>query len=270
MTDQLCTAIAQFHGTENWQDNLETCMEFMRDARSKNVDLLVLPEAAMQTRDGTADPSGLDPQPLDGPFVKGLLEESTGHSLCTIVGFTEKTTDERPSNTLLAFADGQIVSVYRKIHLYDAFSAKESDRILPGDGPLELFTVKDFKIGMMTCYDVRFPEVARLLAEKGADVLALPAAWITGPLKERHWEVMSTARALENNCYVAAAGKTGPGRIGLSSIIDPLGVAITQLGAEDGLGVANISRAVLDDTRTRLPLMAQRRFKIDPSPISID
>ena len=97
--------------------------------------------------------------------------------------------------------------------------------MVPGDEVPPLLEVDGLRFGMMTCYDLRFPELARRLAVDGADALLVPAAWVKGPLKEHHWEVLATARALDNTCYVVAVGECGPRNIGASMVVDPLGVA---------------------------------------------
>ena len=122
-----------------------------------------------------------------------------------------------------------------------------------------------WRVGLMTCYDVRFPETARLLVDAGAQVLALPAAWVRGPAKERHWEVMVTARALENTCYVAASGECGRRNIGASMVVDPLGTVRDRLADRPGLLWAVADREELDEARRRLPVLANRRFRVDPS-----
>ncbi|MEK8171118.1 nitrilase-related carbon-nitrogen hydrolase [Streptomyces sp. M19] len=120
---------------------------------------------------------------------------------------------------------------YRKIHLYDAFGDRESANVRPADEPPVVIEVAGTRVGLMTCYDVRFPELARLLVDAGAEVLALPAAWVRGPAKERHWELMVAARALENTCWVAASGECGPRNIGNSMVVDPLGTVVARLSA---------------------------------------
>ncbi|WP_181767905.1 carbon-nitrogen hydrolase family protein [Streptomyces albidus (ex Kaewkla and Franco 2022)] len=263
-------AAAQFRGTADWQENLKTCLAFIADAVDQGVDLLVLPEAAFRTRQESQDAeanSTKELQPLTGPFVQQIVDATRGTTLTVVVGTVEMTFDPRPSNTLVAAAEGEIRAVYRKIHLYDAFSRKESERVLPGDGPLSVFQVKGFNVGMMTCYDVRFPEAARALAVRGADIIALPASWVAGPHKEAHWQVMTQARALENTCFVVAAGKTGPTRIGMSAVIDPLGIVRAQLGGEEGMLVTTASRDELESTRLALPLLQQRRIRTELDPL---
>lgn len=113
--------------------------------------------------------------------------------------------------------------------------------------------VGDIRVGLMTCYDVRFPEVARSLVVRGADLLSVPAAWVRGPGKEWHWEVMVTARALENTCYVAAVGECGPRNIGCSMLVDPMGVAVARAGSGPDLLFANVDKERMRATREVLP-----------------
>ncbi|MFI1293652.1 nitrilase-related carbon-nitrogen hydrolase [Streptomyces sp. NPDC020792] len=135
----------------------------------------------------------------------------------------------------------------------------------PADEPPVVVDVAGTKVGLMTCYDVRFPELARLLTDVGAEVLALPAAWVRGPAKERHWEVMITARALENTCWVAASGECGPRNIGNSLIVDPLGTVRSRLATAQGLAFTEADPQVTVTARSTLPVLANRRFAIDPT-----
>ncbi|HSV48572.1 MAG TPA: nitrilase-related carbon-nitrogen hydrolase, partial [Ramlibacter sp.] len=144
--------------------------------------------------------------------------------------------------------------------LYDAFSMKESTNVVPGDEVPPLVEVAGLKLGLMTCYDLRFPELARRLALDGAQVLVLPAAWVKGPLKEAHWEVLVTARELENTCYVVATGECGERNIGQSMVVDPLGVAVARAAEGPALLVADIDPARIVHAREVLPVLANRRF----------
>jgi predicted amidohydrolase len=163
-------------------------------------------------------------------------------------------------NCLVVINAGGLVASYRKLHLYDAFSMKESDRFIPGNEVPPLVTIDGIRVGLMTCYDVRFPELARRLTLDGADLIALPAAWVRGPGKEWHWEVMATARALENTIYVAAVGECGPRNIGCSMLIDPLGVPVVRAGIEPDLLFADISKERIRKARDVLPVLLNRRF----------
>ncbi len=111
----------------------------------------------------------------------------------------------------------------------------------------------------MTCYDLRFPEFARALVDAGADVLAVPAAWVAGPLKEDHWVTLLRARAIENTVYVTAAAQTGKAYSGRSMIVDPLGVAVAALGDGEGLATAEVDLQTIAAVRDRNPSLANRR-----------
>ncbi|MGI5414809.1 deaminated glutathione amidase [Actinomadura luteofluorescens] len=258
-------AVGQFASTEDWQTNLKTCVTLIDEAVRGGAGLLVLPEDALALFiDEPARIAGAA-QPLDGPFVTGLRAHSEGSPMTIVAGVHEPAGDGKVHNTLVAVRDGELVAAYRKVHLYDAFGARESDRVAPGDGEPVVVDCDGWKVGLMTCYDIRFPEMARLLVDAGADVLAVPAAWVRGPAKERHWEVMVTARALENTCYVAASGECGRRNIGSSMVVDPLGTVRDRLGNRPGLLWAIADREELAEARRALPVLANRRFRVDPS-----
>jgi predicted amidohydrolase len=112
----------------------------------------------------------------------------------------------------------------------------------------------------MTCYDLRFPEFARMLIDVGADVLAVPAAWVRGPLKEDHWVTLLRARAIENTAYVIGAAQTGSHYCGRSMIIDPMGVIVASLGDEEGVATGEARAERVADVRRRNPSLANRRL----------
>ena len=105
---------------------------------------------------------------------------------------------DRPYNTLVVVDRDGLRASYRKIHLYDSFGYKESDRLLAGPVEPVLVDVGGFRVGLMTCYDLRFPELARELVSRGAELLVVPSAWVAGPAKVDHWRTLATARAIEN------------------------------------------------------------------------
>ncbi|WP_406318764.1 hydrolase [Streptosporangium sp. NBC_01639] len=263
---KLRVAVGQFATAEDWATNLRTCQAAVDDAVAGNADLLVLPEGAMSLFIDEPTRIRQAAQPLDGPFVTGLAERTRGSGTTVIVGTHEPAEDGRVFNTLVALRDGELVASYRKLHLYDAFGRRESDNVVPGSGSPVVIDCAGWKVGMMTCYDVRFPEMARLLADQGAQVVALPTAWVRGPAKEWHWEVMVTARALENTYYVAASGECGRRNIGASMFVDPLGITRARLGDAPGMLWADASAEELEHARRTLPVLANRRFAVDPHP----
>ncbi|UAK89511.1 deaminated glutathione amidase [Enterobacter ludwigii] len=253
-------AVGQFAVTPDWQENADRCVSLMRQARLKEASLLVLPEALLARDDNDPDLSVKSAQPLDGGFLQHLLAESTSNGLTTLFTVHVPSTAGRAVNTLVAIRDGAIVARYAKLHLYDAFSIQESRRVDPGDSIPPLLDVDGFKIGLMTCYDLRFPELALTLALKGADVLVVPAAWVKGPLKEHHWATLLTARALDTTCYVVASGECGNKNIGQSRVVDPLGVTIAAAAEAPVLLMTELQRERITLARQQLPVLRNRRF----------
>lgn len=253
-------AVGQFAVTAQWQENLRTCQTLMHSASQQQADLLVLPEALLARADDCPELSVTSAQPLDGAYVQGLLGASCGKSLTTVLTIHVPTTPGRASNTLLALREGKILARYEKLHLYDAFRTQESRRVDAGSVLPPLIEVAGMKVGLMTCYDLRFPELALSLALAGAQLLALPAAWVRGAHKERHWETLLAARALDTTCWIAAAGECGNKNIGLSRIVDPFGLTVAAAGEGPALIMTEASLARVDEVRGQLPVLKNRRF----------
>lgn len=257
---------SQFAASIDWQENLATIEPIIETAEADGVDLLVLPEGVLARFIDQKERIRELAQPLDGPFVAGVTALTAGKQVTVVVGIHERSDTERPFNTLLVLRDGAVIEVYRKLHLYDAFNALESDNVTAADVVPPLVEVNGFQVGLMTCYDVRFPELARLLTLQGADLLVLPAAWVKGPLKEHHWRTLVTARALDNTAYLVASGECGDANIGQSLIVDPLGVPVAQAGEAPGSITATLTRERLADARRRLPVLQNYRFTVEATP----
>ncbi|WP_328989481.1 carbon-nitrogen hydrolase family protein [Kribbella sp. NBC_01245] len=257
-------AVVQTSSGQDKSANIATVRHWIAAAAAKGPELVVLPEAVMADFAVEGGSVGALAEPLDGPFVTALKEAAREHGTAIIAGMFETSCDAaRPHNTLLAIgANGKLLGAYRKIHLYDAFGYKESDQLTPGDVEPVVVEVAGRRFGLMTCYDLRFPELSRALVDAGAEVLVVPAAWVRGPLKEKHWETLLTARAIENTCYVAAAAQNGRKYSGLSQVIDPQGVTIAAVGEDDGFAVATIDADRLSEIRKRNPSLLNRRFTV--------
>jgi predicted amidohydrolase len=224
----MIVAAGQFVVTPDWQTNARTCVTLMSQAARQQASLLVLPEALLARDDNDPHMSVKSAQTLDGGFLSLLLEESRHNKLTTILTLHVPSAPGRAVNTLVALREGHIIAHYGKLHLYDAFNMQESARVDAGHEIAPLIDVDGMKVGLMTCYDLRFPELALSLALQGADILALPAAWVRGPLKERHWATLLAARALDTTCYIVASGECGNKNIGLSQVVDPQGWLLPQ------------------------------------------
>ena len=268
--NDLPVAVAQFTVTREPERNLDIIDKLARDAAAEGARLLVLPEGLI-ARDGDDNSfAAAHAQPLDGPFVAGLRRIGAERHI-TLMGTVHVAdrcdmdccgTDRRVSNVFLVICEGNIEAAYRKLHLYAAFAARESDAVRPGDELPPVVDVDGWRIGVMTCYDVRFPETARSLAVRGADAIVVSAAWVRGARKERHWKLLTAARALENTCYVLACSEVSLRNIGCSRIVDPLGDVVAAAGDDcaTALIAAELSRDILDNARRTLPVLQNRRF----------
>jgi predicted amidohydrolase len=237
------------------------------DAAGARPDLVVLPEGAMHDF-GTPDTDlAAVAEPLDGPYVDALGRAARRLGATVVAGMFERREDGLPFNTLVVVdSDASVVAAYRKIHLYDSFGYAESERLSAGELTPVVVDVGGTATGLMTCYDLRFPEMARRLIDCGAELLVVPSAWVSGPLKEDHWRVLLQARAIENTVHVAAAGQTGRNYIGLSAVVDPMGVVISAAGAEEALVEAVVERERMERARSRNPSLSNRRLDVPVSP----
>ena len=254
-------ALGQFPVSSQWQRNAKQCVALMTQAEQQGASLLVLPEAVLATDIG--DPSCVirEAQPLDGSFMRQLLAISASQSLATVLTLHVPTKGGRAANVLVILQKGKIVAHYHKLHLYDAFAMKESTNVDAGSELPPVVKIGDINVGVMTCYDLRFPEVAKSLALRGAELIVVPAAWVKGPHKERHWETLVTARALDTTCYVAAVSECGPRNIGCSMVSDPLGIVVARAAETPALVFAELSRERLEDVRAALPVLENGRFE---------
>ena len=253
----LRVALGQFFVQPESGTNLTIVTELIDRADQGGAGLLLLPEGIIARKPGDNTWPVTHREPLDGPFVSGLLKASVGKTVTVVIALPN---EKRYANDLLVVRDGKILLCYRKLHLYDAFNARESDNAVAGNTVPALVDVGPFRCGFMTCYDIRFPELARSLALSGATLLVVPAAWVRGPLKEMHWDINIRARALENTCYVAAVSECGPVNVGQSKLSDPYGVVVAQCGTANQLLFADIDAKTVEACRENLPVLTNRRF----------
>lgn len=263
----LKVAVAQFSPTVDKERNRAEVQRLIVESANDGAELIVLPEYAMYyNSDATADTSA-ERESLDGPFVTAVSESAAQSGICVVVGMTEVVPDSpKGSNTVVAVGPtGELIGLYRKVHLYDAFGHKESDRVQAAAFEPLVFKLNDLNFGVMTCYDIRFPEMSRALIDAGADVLVVPAAWAAGPVKEDHWVTLARARAIENTAYALVSGQTGPHCTGQSMIIDPMGTVVASAGEAPGVAAARISSERLAAVRLTNPSLTNRRFKVTAS-----
>jgi len=281
----LRVALAQILSGSDPQENLELVATQVAEAAAQDAQLVIFPEATMR-RFGL--PLAEIAEPIDGPWAQQLGKIAEHHQLVIIAGMFTPSGDGRVKNTLRAVGP-DVDAHYDKIHLFDAFGFRESDTVAPGTEPV-MITVEEIKVGLTTCYDVRFPGLYLKLAELGAEVICVPASWGAGAGKVEQWQLLTRARALDSTAYVVAAGQADPAAAGLgsraavlrrserseqfnpvldgtaptgvghSAVISPRGEVLRSLGAETGLLVADLDLDEVTKTRATIPVLANRRF----------
>ncbi len=268
MPDRIRVACVQMTSRRDKAANLERAEAFVARAASTGADVVVLPEKWNLI--GSAEDYRAAAEPLEGGTSSEAMSRWARTLGVTLVGgsITERREGrEKLSNTSCVFdPQGELVAVYRKIHLFDVEVGghvyRESEAEEPGTEPV-VARAEDWCLGLTVCYDVRFPELYRILALEGAELVTVPAHFTT-PTGRDHWHVLLRARAIENQYYAAAAGQVGetiPGRpaYGRSLIVDPWGTVLAQAPDEETVIVAELDRTRLRDIRAKLPSLANRR-----------
>ena len=261
-------AAVQLSSTADRGRNLESIERLARAAAGDGATLVVLPERC-ELRGTDADYVRAA-EPLDGPSIERMRSLARELAVDLVVGsFTERREGhDKPSNTSVHIGPGgDVEAVYRKIHLFDVtvgdVDYRESASSEAGDTPTTTRAADGTRLGLTVCYDVRFPELYRILALDGATVLTVPANF-TRTTGEAHWEVLLRARAIENQAFVVAAAQTGeypPGMpaYGNSMIVDPWGEVLARApGDGECFVAADLDLDRLREVRERLPSLANR------------
>ena len=261
-------AVCQLNARDDRAANLKVAHSLLTRAAAQGADFAVLPEYV----DYLGRSSGLPtPEPIDGEFGSFFAAAARELGMWVLAGSFHEVGPAGGltyNTSLVLDRSGSLAAVYRKIHLYDVeipgrVSYKESASVAPGSS-LESVDVDGVQVGLSICYDLRFPELYRALAIAGASVLVVPAAFMMHTGRD-HWEVLLRARAIENQCYVLAAGQIGdhdPGRtcFGRSMVVDPWGTVIAQAPDEVTVVTADLDLERLSTIRTELPSLANRRL----------
>jgi predicted amidohydrolase len=269
MADRLRVACVQINSSRSKAENLERMEPLVARAAATGADLVVLPEKwnGLGSHEILLDVA----EPLDGgETVDAMSSWARTHGITLVGGSIAERRDgrEKLSNTCVVFdPEGEIAAVYRKIHMFDVAVGgvvyRESDSEEPGDRPMSC-EVEGWRLGLSVCYDLRYPELYRILAVEGAELVTVPAAFTLFTGKD-HWEVLLRARAVENLCYVVAPAQVGrhsANRLtyGNAMIVDPWGTVLARCPEGEGVCVARFDRSRIERSRQELPSLKHPRL----------
>jgi predicted amidohydrolase len=261
-------AAVQLSSTPDRDRNLEAADRLTRAAAAQGAELVVLPEKWPVL--GTEAQTAAGAEPLDGAALSWARATARELGIDLVAGSVAERVEgaERGANTSVHVGpDGEDRAVYRKIHMFDVEvggrAYRESEHEAPGDEPASSELANGEGLGLTICYDLRFPELYRILAVRGATVIAVPAAFTETTTRD-HWEVLLRARAIEDQCFVVAANQVGepaPGMRsgGRSMIVDPWGLVLAQAPDLETFILAELDFDRLRGIRTKLPSLANRR-----------
>ncbi len=259
-------AVVQMRAETDKKTNLKKILRYISQAARKGSVLCAFPEFMMCYTPSSQSASELAniAEKIDGEFVSSISEAAKRNSIQVIGTLYEKSPKPNRVYDTSFFVDknGKVISRYRKIHLYDALGFKESVKLYPGSSITKPVKTSVGKMGMMICYDLRFPEMSRILASSGSEVLVVPSAWVKGKMKEEHWLTINKTRAIENGCYVISPDQVGNIYCGRSVVVDPYGKILLDMKKREGIGIVDISLDEVKQVRQRLPLLRNRRTDI--------
>jgi predicted amidohydrolase len=271
-------AAVQLTSTADFDRNLERADRFTRAAAADGAQLVVLPEKWSALGGGEALKAGA--QPLDGPAITWARAAARELGIDLVAGSISERgeVDARLRNTCVHVGpDGEIHASYRKVHMFDVVVDgtvyRESEHEQAGDELVVSQTAGGVELGLSVCYDIRFPELYRILAIRGARVFTVPAAF-TVPTTRDHWEVLLRARAIEDQAFVVAANQIGehaPGMRsgGRSMIVDPWGIVLASAADGEGHIVADLDLDAQARIRSELPSLANRRPSAYSWPVEV-
>lgn len=258
-------AMAQCSASGEYQENLRKAELFCIEGKEKAVQFLIFPEYFMTYYPMDRKSYYEKSQSLNGAFVQGMKRLAVKYGQWILFGMNERP-DRRDAggkcyNTaVLIDSQGNVQSVYRKTHLFDAFSWQESTDTIPGSHLHEPVDTPFGKIGLGICYDLRFPEPARIQALKGAQILVYPSAWVDGPDKFMQWETLLRARAIENGVFtVGCCHYSKEHYMGRSLAFDPSGTELAHGGSGEELIMLVIDPDKTEQIKKKVPVLKNRR-----------
>jgi len=258
--------VVQFKASTNKETNLKKIINYISKAAQNKATLVAFPEFMMFYTNSSQTSKQLAnlAEKINGNFVNTIAKTAKQYRIQVIGSFYEKSNkkDRVYDTSFVIDKTGKVISTYRKIHLYDALGFRESDKMTSGSKITKPVKTSIGKVGMMICYDLRFPEMSRSHASSGSEVLVAPSAWVKGDMKEEHWITINKTRAIENGCYVIAPDQVGNIYCGRSVVVDPYGKILLDMKKKQGIGYVNIELKKIKQIRKVLPLLKNRRTDV--------
>jgi predicted amidohydrolase len=261
----LRVAAVQLNSTDEKSRNLAVAERLVREAAADGAELVALPEKWNLLAGGEALAAGAEP--LDGPSLGAAREWAAALGIHLLAGSISERAGEKAFNTsVLIGPEGGDIAVYRKIHMFDVdvggVAYRESEHEEPGS-EIVVAGAGELTVGLTVCYDLRFPELFRILAVRGARLIAVPSAF-TSTTGRDHWEVLLRARAIENQAFVLAPNQSGESpphfdSFGHSSIVDPWGNVLATAPEGECFVAADLDLSAQEEVRESLPSLANRR-----------
>lgn len=249
---ELKVALCQITVSSSKEDNLKKVLELIEKIDS---DLIVFPEYLMGTINGRLSKDYVDSvsESLEGEFASSIIDKSreVGVSLVFTTFLRER---NKVYNASLMVEQGTLRAVYKKVHLFDAFGHKESSIFTSGDA-IVVCDFKGFKIGLAICFDLRFPELFRIMAYRGANLFIVPSAWYRGPYKIHQWYTLTSCRAHENTAWLIAVDQVGEKFIGHSLVASPMGHIYIDLGVCERVSVVEVTIDEVKNARENVPVL---------------
>jgi deaminated glutathione amidase len=269
MKKKFTTALVQMKSSVNKELNLAYSLELINEAAKDKARLICFPEFQMAYSPPEQRPEALHKiaEKINGNFVSTLSYSAKQNKINVIATIYEIINTNKQNHKVFDTAIiinelGKLKSVYRKVHLYDALGFRESKKLVAGSIIERPTRTSVGSLGLLICYDMRFPEISRILTVNGASILASPSAWVAGFMKQEHWEIMVKARAIENGVYVIAPNQVGNIYCGHSMVIDPFGSTLADMGNREGVEIIDIDSSRIYTIRRTLPLLMNRRTDV--------
>ena len=269
MKKKFRAALVQMKSSVDKNKNLSYSLKLIGRAAQKKAQLICFPEFQMAYSPAEQKPETLHEiaEKINGDFISALSNSAKKNKINVVATIyeiinTNKQNQKVFDTAVIINERGKIQSVYRKIHLYDALGFKESKKLLAGNIIEKPTRTSVGNLGLQICYDMRFPEISRILTVNGANILVSPSAWVDGYMKQEHWEIMLKSRAIENGVYVIAPNQLGNIYCGHSMVIEPFGATLIDMGIREGMEILDIDNSRIDTVRRTLPLLKNRRTDV--------